>query len=790
MTSGQSALSFAALMRLLASVSAAVVLVATAPERASAWDAGTNTRVSDAGSGGENPIAILDTRPKWAQSTETNSSRVSDCPSGYTNTGVSCYREDFIYSAPSLLASCPSGYTNTGVSCYREDFVYSAPSLLASCPSGYTNTGVSCFRGDDTYSAPSKLASCTSGGTNFGTFCFPSGSFYCSSGYFVNSSIGRCYVSCPAGYTNTGEFCERYASTISLSNATCPAGYFKGAIASRCNKNCDPGFTNTGEFCDRPADSISLSNATCPTGYFKGLIASRCNKNCDSGFTNTGEFCDRPADSISLSNATCPAGYFKGLIASRCNETCDSGFTNTGEFCDRPADSLSTSSMTCTSGEEKIDILGVPRCYTKPVCPTGYAYFDLLCYVAPVATGQGGSVDRTAVSTVVHHVKQSGNTHLWIVEQALALLAKSDDPRARAFAAKMQEPAIQAQWEQGLWDGDSPTYVDFDSVGSANNHQGTHFYNAAGLDRSGDPTAITTYYGATDNKFESICTNSRECAAYQLGSVTGYALGETNPQTSKAVAYHLGVALHYMTDATQPMHTSGWYGASIPINGHPQWEYYVPYVQALFPATSLTWDKRWASPSVPADTVFYNSALTSNGFAPGLANALHIDGASGIVTIQAFNGIGPYTGFNFYDDIDVDALTGQILEDAYQSTASYLYAVARDVVNPCDADADSDGICDDVDDCTLAANPGQVDADSDGYGNACDPDFNEDNVVNFMDLARMKSSFFSSDGLTDLNGDGFVNFGDLAILKKLFFKRPGPSGLACAGEIPCPVPPI
>ena len=701
---GRTAMGFATLARLLALAFSASVLAAVAPEQASAWDAGTSSRTHDEGSGGENPIAILDTRPKWAQSTATNSSRVSDCPSGYTNTGVSCYREDFVYSAPSLLASCPSGYTNTGVSCFRPDH---------------------------TYSAPSKLASCTNGGSNWGTFCFPSGSFYCSSGYFVNSSIGRCYVSCPAGYTNTGEFCERYASTI------------------------------------------SLSNATCPSGYFKGLIASRCNQSCDAGFTNTGEFCDRPADTISLSNATCPSGYFQGLIASRCNENCDPGFTNTGEFCDRPADSLSTASMTCKPNEEKIDILGIPRCYTTPVCPTGYDYFDLLCYVTPLATGQGGSVERTAVSTVVHHVKQSGNTHLWIVKQALALLAKSDDPRARSFAAKMQEPSIQTQWEQGLWDGDSPTYVDFDSVGSANNHQGTHFYNAAGLDRSGDSTTITTYFGATDNAFD--CENSRECAKWQLGSVAGYGLGGTNPQTTKAVAYHLGVALHYMTDATQPMHTSGWYGASIPINGHPQWEYYVPYVQGLFPSTSLTWDKRWTSPSLSADTVFYNTAFQSNAFAPRLADAIHVDGGSGIVTIQAFNGIGPYTGFNFYDDPDVDALTREILEDAYQSTASYLYAVARDVVNPCDADADSDGICDDVDNCTLVANPGQVDADSDGYGNACDADFNEDGIVNFVDLSRMKSSFFSSDNLTDLNGDGVVNFADIAIMKKSFFKPPGPA---------------
>lgn len=53
-------------------------------------------------------------------------------------------------------------------------------------------------------------------------------------------------------------------------------------------------------------------------------------------------------------------------------------------------------------------------------------------------------------------------------------------------------------------------------------------------------------------------------------------------------------------------------------------------------------------------------------------------------------------------------------------------------------------------------------------------DINGDGVVNFTDLATMKSQFFKPGGGTaDLNGDGVVNFGDLAILKKNFFKTTG-----------------
>ena len=101
-------------------------------------------------------------------------------------------------------------------------------------------------------------------------------------------------------------------------------------------------------------------------------------------------------------------------------------------------------------------------------------------------------------------------------------------------------------------------------------------------------------------------------------------------------------------------------------------------------------------------------------------------------------------------------------------------------------DADGDGVPDVSDNCTALPNASQTDADQDGFGNRCDPDYNQDGVVNFADLARMKLAFFQNDAVVDLSGDGLVNFTDLAFLKAKFFQGPGPSGLACAGlEVPC-----
>ena len=95
-------------------------------------------------------------------------------------------------------------------------------------------------------------------------------------------------------------------------------------------------------------------------------------------------------------------------------------------------------------------------------------------------------------------------------------------------------------------------------------------------------------------------------------------------------------------------------------------------------------------------------------------------------------------------------------------------------------DTDNDGVDDVADNCTLVNNPVQRDTDGDGYGNFCDPVFNQDYMTNGSDLFYMKSMFFTSDPDADLNGDGTVSFGDYFILEYRFFTPPGPS---CCGTL-------
>ena len=92
-------------------------------------------------------------------------------------------------------------------------------------------------------------------------------------------------------------------------------------------------------------------------------------------------------------------------------------------------------------------------------------------------------------------------------------------------------------------------------------------------------------------------------------------------------------------------------------------------------------------------------------------------------------------------------------------------------------DSDADGILDSMDNCTQVPNPSQCDGDNDGYGNNCDADFNNDLIVNNLDIGPFRAGFGTTNPLTDLNCDGITNNLDVGPLRAMFGKPPGPSGL-------------
>jgi len=113
-------------------------------------------------------------------------------------------------------------------------------------------------------------------------------------------------------------------------------------------------------------------------------------------------------------------------------------------------------------------------------------------------------------------------------------------------------------------------------------------------------------------------------------------------------------------------------------------------------------------------------------------------------------------------------------------------------------DADSDGVPDSFDNCSVVANGplastnscnGQEDGDLDGYGNPCDTDTDNDGATSLADVSATFSAaaVASTDPNFDFDCDGAASLADVS---RVFSDAavaavPGPSGLACAGTIPC-----
>jgi glucose/arabinose dehydrogenase len=106
----------------------------------------------------------------------------------------------------------------------------------------------------------------------------------------------------------------------------------------------------------------------------------------------------------------------------------------------------------------------------------------------------------------------------------------------------------------------------------------------------------------------------------------------------------------------------------------------------------------------------------------------------------------------------------------------------------CDADDDTDGIPDLIDNCSAMNNPTQLDADLDGFGNGCDADFDQNGLCGGSDANTLRQCFGAHVGVgvgppedprcaeSDMSGGGIVGGSDFNLLRFEFGTAPGPSG--------------
>ncbi len=137
----------------------------------------------------------------------------------------------------------------------------------------------------------------------------------------------------------------------------------------------------------------------------------------------------------------------------------------------------------------------------------------------------------------------------------------------------------------------------------------------------------------------------------------------------------------------------------------------------------------------------------------------------------------------FAQDLFTDTVTPEVVDfktmfdaSTQKSTVIASAEFAGTVIVPV-PDTDGDGVADNLDNCKLVANANQRNTDGDSFGNICDPDFNQNNIVDPADVSSLKAKLGQVSANHDLNGNGIVDPADMSILKTYLGKAPGPSGL-------------
>ncbi|MGZ4107053.1 MAG: zinc dependent phospholipase C family protein [Tumebacillaceae bacterium] len=228
--------------------------------------------------------------------------------------------------------------------------------------------------------------------------------------------------------------------------------------------------------------------------------------------------------------------------------------------------------------------------------------------------------------------QETQSTHLWIAHSAISIMSRNQGGIVNANEIQyLQNAQYKNQFEQGLYDAD---YLDpFNNGGTTIGGYKSHFY---------DPDTNTNYRG------ESSPTALTEGSKFFRNAGTYFQQGNMD----KAF-YFLGLATHYFTDSTQPMHAANFTAIDTSAPGfHTKFEEYAEQIQTQYLVTdangnfsaNLTTPEIWIQmaatnakalfPSICNATIKsdYNSAAVSQYYAdlwrqevtPGIGQSLDI----------------------------------------------------------------------------------------------------------------------------------------------------------------------
>jgi hypothetical protein len=202
------------------------------------------------------------------------------------------------------------------------------------------------------------------------------------------------------------------------------------------------------------------------------------------------------------------------------------------------------------------------------------------------AVACGGPKDEGVASAesaweaqTVHN--EASNTHLWIVERALDILAKHKrHEKAAAALARLDDLGCRANWTQGLFDADykheynggrfnlgmAPTLIEIAASGAT---WKSHFF---------DPDTRLNWKGEREPTAFTETLAHVEAARFFFHHPDLFPLG-----LNKAPAcYEIGLALHFLTDLTQPMHAANFTAVDLPRGLHSHVEEFAMEIQSDF----------------------------------------------------------------------------------------------------------------------------------------------------------------------------------------------------------------